>query len=732
MLKTALIWLHRWLTLLLLPLFLFLIITGGILALKPIVLDVTSGPALKPPVTVAKATDLLRAVDAGGRGRTLAFEAPGVAVMEFTQSGQREIRVFDLETNDDLGIREQGAEFFHWIADLHKHFVWGLEWVIEVGTYALVLVLLVGPVLAWPRLRNTVMGWHMGLGWVLGPVAALISVTGALMLLGIGEGDFPEVARDAGRFPLVQAIQATVDSHGLTHVETVRTAQRAGVIVTGAADGVPLTLVATREGVTQIGGHPSLLDQLHTGTWAGGWSGALYVLTMLAMIGMIVTGLWSWAWRLLGARRRTGDADADVLVAWGSQTGTAAGLGAAAVAALREGGAKVAGASLGALAPAELGRYRQMFLIVSTAGDGALPETARGFHAALAGARLQGLRFGVLALGDSTYRQFCAAGETMRSALLAAGAQEVMPMIRADRDPAAPWQAWLAEVAVRLAVTPGQVAAPAADQQVTLTLRRREQLNDTTDPDTNEVHALTLHSDAPMDWQPGDLLLVSPATGEPERPYSIGSSPLEGDRSLSLTVSLVTHDTPDGPRHGRASHLLCRGLAEGDTLTARLRRHQGFHLPDQPDRPVIMVATGCGVAPFPGFIAHKQAGGYLGPMWLFFGTQKRAADFFHGARLEGWHAAGVLDRFDPAFNLDPDGGGFVQERMVAHGADLLAWLSDRDAVLYACGRRATVGAGTRSALQTILTTHAGLSDDATARRLAEWEAEGRLRFDLTD
>ncbi|MGY6410165.1 MAG: PepSY domain-containing protein [Alkalilacustris sp.] len=749
MAKTALTWLHRWLTLLLLPPLLFLIVTGGILAVQPVVQDVTSGPALQRPVPVPEAVALLARVDGDNRVRALRFEEPGLAVMEFARAGERRVRVFDMAGGRDLGERQEGAAFFHTVSDLHKHFVWGLQVLIEVATYGMVLVLLAGPFLGWPRLRNTAPGWHMGLGWAFGPLAGLVAVTGAMMLLGIGTPDFPAVDRSAGRYPLPQALEAAARAQGLSHVETVRTAHQAAVIVTGRAGETPVTLVAMRGGVTPIAAHPGLVERLHTGTWGGAWSGALYLAAMLALLGLTGTGLWSWGRRLRAGRVRMGDAGADILVAWGSQTGTAAGLGAATVAALRQGGAKVAGASLGAVAPAELRRFREVLLIVSTAGDGAVPDPARGFHAALPGADLTGVRFALLALGDSSYRNFCAGGLAVRDALRAAGAQEVQPVEKVDRDPAAPWRDWLQAAAARLAITPGAVTAPEGDRPVVLSLRRRVQLNDPTDPDTREVHALTLESPQAMGWQPGDLLLVSPAEGEPERPYSIGASPLEGDRTLMLTVSLVVHDggtdggamdgggtdgggTDGGPRFGRASQLLCRSLPEGGKLEARLRRHPSFHLPEDPDRPVIMVATGCGIAPFPGFLAHKAAGGHRGPMWLFFGTQKRAGDYFHGARLEAWQASGVLDRFDPAFSLDAGGGGFVQDRLIARGAELLDWLMRRDAVLYACGRRATVGDGTRHALHQILCTHGGLPPAAARDRLHAWEATGTVRFDLTD
>jgi hypothetical protein len=104
-------------------------------------------------------------------------------------------------------------------------------------------------------------------------------------------------------------------------------------------------------------------------------------------------------------------------------------------------------------------------------------------------------------------------------------------------------------------------------------------------------------------------------------------------------------------------------------------------LPDDPDRPVIVVATGCGIAPFPGFRACREAGGHRRPMWLIFGTQKRVANRFHGERLHAWQRDGTLDRLDPAFSLDPGGRGFVKDRMAAWGAGTPDWIDRRGAVL---------------------------------------------------
>ena len=68
-------------------------------------------------------------------------------------------------------------------------------------------------------------------------------------------------------------------------------------------------------------------------------------------------------------------------------------------------------ASLGALNPAELPLYRQTLLLVSTTGEGELPDPGRSFLKSLATTPLAGVRFAMLALGDSRYRNFCGGGE---------------------------------------------------------------------------------------------------------------------------------------------------------------------------------------------------------------------------------------------------------------------------------------------------------------------------------
>jgi cytochrome P450/NADPH-cytochrome P450 reductase len=62
-----------------------------------------------------------------------------------------------------------------------------------------------------------------------------------------------------------------------------------------------------------------------------------------------------------------------------------------------------------------------------------------------------------------------------------------------------------------------------------------------------------------------------------------------------------------------------------------------FRLPDDPTRPVIMIAAGTGIAPFRGFLAERAAlraaGTELGPAVLVFGCRHPQTDMLYGDEL---------------------------------------------------------------------------------------------------
>src|SRR5690606_14024315 len=94
----------------------------------------------------------------------------------------------------------------------------------------------------------------------------------------------------------------------------------------------------------------------------------------------------------------------------------------------------------------QLSSETAVIFICSTHGDGDPPETIHGFYDELKRARgdkLAKLNYAVLALGDSSYEQFCQTGKDIDAFLEAAGAKRIKDRIDCDVDFEKPSQEWL-------------------------------------------------------------------------------------------------------------------------------------------------------------------------------------------------------------------------------------------------------------------------------------------------
>ncbi|MGN6521235.1 MAG: assimilatory sulfite reductase (NADPH) flavoprotein subunit [Dokdonella sp.] len=169
-------------------------------------------------------------------------------------------------------------------------------------------------------------------------------------------------------------------------------------------------------------------------------------------------------------------AQARLTVVYGSQTGNARRLADQLARDAEAAGLAVRLVRAGAYPLRELGVERLLVIVISTQGDGDPPDDARGFVEFLSGKRAPGLaelRYAVLALGDSSYPQFCAIGRRVDARLAELGAVRLLESGEADVDietVATPWLARALELArealkpaTRSAtVTPLRAAAPLA------------------------------------------------------------------------------------------------------------------------------------------------------------------------------------------------------------------------------------------------------------------------------
>src|SRR5581483_2647583 len=98
------------------------------------------------------------------------------------------------------------------------------------------------------------------------------------------------------------------------------------------------------------------------------------------------------------------------------------------------------------------------------------------------------------------------------------------------------------------------------------------------------------------------------------RAYSSASSRREVGDEAHLLVSAVHYETHGRARKGVASNFIAERLKKGARLRVKLRQNKHFALP-APDRDIVMVGPGTGVAPFRAFVQERRAGAASGRSW---------------------------------------------------------------------------------------------------------------------
>ncbi len=479
---------------------------------------------------------------------------------------------------------------------------------------------------------------------------------------------------------------------------------------------------------------------------------------------------------------------------------------------------------------ASLANARRLVVIAATWGEGEPPARAIHAYAELMGEkapRLEGVEFGVLALGDSAYAEFCAIGKAIDARLAALGAKRAVDRIDCDVDFAEPAARWIDSTLHTLAPPPearGTVIAvdfaarqPSARELEIVEAEITEKINLNSSRSDKETIHLELALPAGFAYQPGDSLDVYPendpayvdellqasgssddaalrakliqsrdittlslkslqsfvaATDHPDakalvdsgnagawivgrqlidlveafpaalsadalekitrplgpRAYSIASSQREVADEAHLLVAPVRYDSHGRQRTGVASSYVADRLKKGGALRVRLRPNRHFALP-APDKDVIMVGPGTGVAPFRAFVQERRATAASGRSWLFFGDRRFTHDFLYQLEWQDALADGALTRIDLAFSRDRPEKVYVQHRMWEERRDLVDWL-DNGAYFYVCGDAKKMAKDVRATLVRALADVRGLAPDAAEAAVRELEKSRRYLQDV--
>ena len=250
-----------------------------------------------------------------------------------------------------------------------------------------------------------------------------------------------------------------------------------------------------------------------------------------------------------------GEAALRLTILYGSQTGNGRELATALAAEAETRGLASELVSMADYPGARLKKEQLLAVVVSTHGEGEPPDDANELHRFITGRRLpslDSLSFCVLALGDSSYENFCQTGRDFDERLAAAGARRLAPLLECDLDygeAAAEWSGRVLEQAesllgrredaaaprLRVVPTPAPSSHNQACEAVLLVNQRL-----TGRGSSKDVRHLELElQGVGLHWQPGDSLAVR--TRNPERVVEplLEALGLSGDTSLENGHSLA-------------------------------------------------------------------------------------------------------------------------------------------------------------------------------------------------
>ena len=468
------------------------------------------------------------------------------------------------------------------------------------------------------------------------------------------------------------------------------------------------------------------------------------------------------------ARVGTAQIEVGVRVVYASQTGFAEQLARQTLQSLQAADLPARLHGIDALTPDELRRAGRVLFVVSTTGDGEPPDMALAFSrvAMKQPAQLDGLRYGLLALGDSDYEDYCGFGRQLQRWLQASGARPLFDPVEVDSEDEASLRHWQHCLAMLTGVSDLPDWQAPKYQRWQLVERRLLNPGSVGDP-CFHLELKPLQGNA--NWQAGDLVEIGPRHAPGKVATWLAANGLDGrvpvahgkervpltellaccrlpdagevdgldEAAVAATLRLLPHREysiaslpADGTLHllvrqmrGRGGHLglgsgwLTARAPVGAQVALRVRSNVNFHAP-RDARPLILIGNGTGLAALRALLKARMAAGHR-RNWLLFGERQAAHDFLYRDEIERWVADGRIERADFAWSRDQAERIHVQQRLHEAAGELRCWV-DAGAAVYVCGSLAGLAPGVDAVLREVL----------GEERVEQLRGHGRYRRDV--
>ena len=211
------------------------------------------------------------------------------------------------------------------------------------------------------------------------------------------------------------------------------------------------------------------------------------------------------------------------------------------------------------------------------------------------------------------------------------------------------------------------------------------------------------------------------------RLYSIASAPAVQESEVHIIVARNRFLAQDEQKFGLCSDFL-GDQPNGTPLSFYVHKNRAFRLP-APERDIIMIGPGTGIAPMRSFLIERDATGATGRNWLFFGEQHFITDFLYQTEIQNYVQTGVLNRLDLAFSRDQQEKIYVQHRMLEKAAELYQWING-GAYIYISGTKDPMGKDVENVLLQIIAEQGNKSAEEAKKYLEQLKDEGRYEKDV--
>ncbi|CAG9787624.1 unnamed protein product [Diatraea saccharalis] len=235
------------------------------------------------------------------------------------------------------------------------------------------------------------------------------------------------------------------------------------------------------------------------------------------------------------------------------------------------------------------------------------------------------------------------------------------------------------------------------------------------------------------------------------RPYSIVNSSVKNPNVVKICFSVMDlgHNRK-GLVTGWLENKIKRGTysieekmrslnlsSELEKVSIYLRRNiSGFTPPVDLKTPLILIATGTGIAPFIGFLEQRS---YLkessqevdmGTVWLFFGCRHPNSDFIYEKELNMFLNNKTIDRFNKSFSrMENAESKYVQDALMHNGEDLVR-LIERGASIFICGDLKNMAVAVKDTIINCLVKYSNKSQEESKSLLSNMQTEKKYLVDI--